>query len=75
MSSPKEKGEAQKTAERLRLALEMFGLGEDLMRQKLQREHPEASAEELEKMLRTWLQTRPGAEHGDCPGRLRVIPG
>jgi Rv0078B-related antitoxin len=75
MGSLTDGDEARKTAERLRLALDMFGLGEDLMRQKLRREHPGATADEVESMLRAWLQTRPGAEHGDCPGRLRSIPG
>jgi hypothetical protein len=74
MSSVDDADDPLKTAERLRLALDMFGLGEDLMRQKLRREHPGASTEEVDRMLRAWLQTRPGAEHGDCPGRLRHLP-
>jgi hypothetical protein len=74
MSPHKEEGEARRAAERLRLALDMFGLGEDLMRQKLRREHPEATTEEVERMLLGWLQTRPGADHGDCVGRPRPIP-
>jgi hypothetical protein len=53
----------------------MFGLGEDMMRQKIARENPGATAEEVERMLLAWLRTRPGAEHGDCPGRLRQLPG
>jgi hypothetical protein len=61
-------------AERLRLALEMFALGESLMRQKLRRQHAAASDEEIERHLCAWLQTRPGAESGDAEGRPRPLP-
>ena len=63
-----------RAAERLRVAFDLYQLGEDLMRQQLRRRHPGASAAELEDMLVKWLHTRPGAEHGDCPGRLRGRP-
>ncbi len=53
----------------LELALDLYEAGEELKRQSLRRSHPEASEEEVESMIVEWLQTRPGAEHGDCPGR------
>jgi len=55
-------------ARRLRLALDLFGTGERLMRQRLRRAHPGLSAGDLELRLVEWLQTRPGAELGDSPG-------
>jgi Rv0078B-related antitoxin len=55
-------------ARRLRLALDLFSTGEQLMRQRLRREHPELSAPEIERRLVKWLRTRPGAEFGDSPG-------
>lgn len=60
-------------AEKLRTALEMFGLGESIMRQKLRGAYPGASAAEIEEKLREWLAKRPGAEHGDAPGRPRKV--
>jgi Rv0078B-related antitoxin len=42
--------------------------GVDLMRQNLRRRHPEALDDEIERLLGEWLQERPGAEFGDCPG-------
>lgn len=56
-------------AERLRLALDMFELGEQIMRARLRREHPEWTDAQVQDGIRTWLRTRPGAEFGDCPGR------
>ena len=61
-------------AERLRLALDMFATGEALMRQKLRREHPDATDAEIEGRLTTWLQERPGAEAGDAVGRPVAWP-
>lgn len=63
-------------AARLRTALALFDDGVALMRQNLRRAHPEASGEEIERRLRSWLRQRPGAEHGDgvgsaAEGRIR----
>jgi hypothetical protein len=52
-----------------RMALDLFQAGVDVMRQNLRRRHPEAQDEEIERLLGDWLQERPGAESGDCPGR------
>lgn len=55
--------------EAFRTTLDLFQTGVDLMRQNLRRRHPEASDEDIERRLGEWLQERPGAESGDCPGR------
>jgi Rv0078B-related antitoxin len=52
-----------------RLTLDLFDSGVRLMRQNLRRNHPEADDQEVDRLLSTWLRERPGAEHGDCPGR------
>jgi len=56
-------------AARLRTAFDLCELGESVRRAQLRREHPEATDEEIEALLVIWLQTRPGAEHGDSWGR------
>lgn len=61
-------------ADRLRIALDLFELGVTMMRQKLRREAPEATEQEIEERLKTWLEERPGAEHGDAEGRPRAWP-
>ena len=55
------------------LALDLFEAGEQLMRANLRRRNPGASDAEIEAELRAWLAHRPGAEHGDCPGRPRTL--
>ncbi|MBI2218062.1 MAG: dephospho-CoA kinase [Candidatus Rokubacteria bacterium] len=61
-------------AERLRLALELHGVGEAMMRQTLRREHPDADDAEIEARILAWLQERPGAEFGDSVGRPAPWP-
>lgn len=56
-------------ARRFRLALDLFEAGVQMMRQRLRREHPDLPEAEIEARLVRWLQERPGAEHGDAPGR------
>jgi len=63
--------DAPTPAEKLRQALDLFESGVDLKRQNLRRRHPDESDEEIAARLQAWLLTRPGAEHGDGPGRLR----
>jgi len=55
--------------EAFRATLDLFQTGVDLMRQNLRRSHPEASADDIQRLLRDWILQRPGAESGDCPGR------
>ncbi|MGH8887483.1 MAG: hypothetical protein ACRDYX_20410 [Egibacteraceae bacterium] len=61
-------------AERLRIALDLADSGISMMRQNLRRAHPEATAEDIEQLLRDWINHRPGAEWEDCPGPLRRPP-
>jgi len=63
------KPDLEAAARRLRLALDLFRTGEAMMRERLRREHPELSEQEIEARLVAWLQERPGAESGDAPGR------
>jgi hypothetical protein len=62
------------TARRLRLALELFDAGEDMMRQTLRRRFPDATDAEIQARLDRWLHERPGAEDGDAPGRRVAWP-
>lgn len=54
--------------DRLLAAFELFEFGVEMMAATLRRRHPEASQEQIERMLEAWLQDRPGAELGDAPG-------
>jgi len=67
-------GRDTKAGQRLLLALDLFAVGEDLMRQRLRRQHPELSPDEIERRLVEWLRERPGAEFGDSPGRPVAWP-
>ncbi len=60
---------ADPSTEAFRTTLELFETGVELMRQTLIRRHPDASGDEIERLLLEWLQQRPGAESGDCSGR------
>lgn len=68
------KQDEESMRERLRLTFAMFRFGVEMMRQNLRRANPDASEEEIEALLREWLHTRPGAEHGDAVGRPRPLP-
>lgn len=59
----------QPEVERFRVALALHDEGVALMRLNLQRRNPDASEEEIAELLRAWLQSRPGAPHGDAAGR------
>ena len=61
-------------AARLRTALDLCALGESMKVAQLRREHPDATDQAIEAMLVAWLETRPGAEHGDAWGRLISWP-
>jgi len=56
----------ENAASRLRLALEMHEVGVRMYRQRMRREHPEESADEVATRVQRWLLDRPG----DCPGRI-----
>ena len=52
-------------AQRFRLALDMADAGIGLYRQRMRREHPDASDEEVEAEVQGWLMLRAG----DFPGK------
>lgn len=54
--------------ERLLAAFDMFELGVEMKAANLRRQFPEASPEEIERLINAWLLERPGAELGDGPG-------
>jgi hypothetical protein len=58
----------------LEAALELAELAEEMKREQLRRAHPEASDEDIERLVLAWLHTRPGAEHGDAVGRVVRLP-
>jgi hypothetical protein len=53
----------------MRLALELAELGEAMLRQRLRRDRPELTEREIDVLVESWRQRRPGAEHGDAQGR------
>lgn len=55
-------------AARLRIALELHAVGEQMLRQRLRREQPRMTPAELDRAVAAWLRERPGAEHGDAVG-------
>lgn len=55
-------------AARLRIALELHAVGEQMLRQRLRREQPSMTPAELDRAVAAWLRERPGAEHGDAVG-------
>lgn len=61
-------------AERLRVAFDLLEDALELQRARLRREHPEASHDVIERWVDEWLRQRPGAEHGDAPGRPIAWP-
>jgi hypothetical protein len=73
--------EHDRAVRRLHTAFDLFEAGWDMQRQKLRRQHPEASDREINHLLVLWLRERPGAEHGDACGtpgtwpRTRRDPG
>ncbi|MCY7417653.1 MAG: hypothetical protein LH650_04000 [Chloroflexi bacterium] len=65
--------EAQAMATRMRQAFDMFEAGVSMQRAHYKHDHPDATDEEIARLIRLWLRTRPGAEHGDAEGRPRVL--
>ena len=60
--------------QRMRLTLDLYELGESMFRQRLRRQHPEASDDEIEATIQEWRTRRRGAESGDAPGPERPWP-
>jgi hypothetical protein len=51
-------------------AFDLHETGVEIMRQNLRRRDPAASDHDIDAQLQAWLLHRPGAENGDCPGRV-----
>lgn len=56
-------------SEKLVVALDLAEVGYEMMHENLRRRHPDASDDEIQRLLTEWLHDRPGAEHGDGVGR------
>jgi hypothetical protein len=57
-------------AQRFRLALQMADMGISMYRQRMRRERPDASEEEIEADVQAWLMRRPGDYPGPPSSRL-----
>lgn len=55
--------------ERVRIALELTQLAEQMLRQRLRRIRPDLDDDAIEREVDAWYMKRPGAEHGDAIGR------
>ncbi|MFC7245770.1 hypothetical protein ACFQO7_25120 [Catellatospora aurea] len=53
---------------RLRLALDMYEVGEQMQRTRLRRQRPTATDAEIEALVRAWRVARPAAPVGDAVG-------
>lgn len=60
---------------RMERAFDLYDFSDQLMRQNLRRRFPQADEAEIERRFVAWLQTRPGAEHGDGPQPDSTRPG
>jgi hypothetical protein len=60
--------DTSRDTEKFRLVLDMSAAGVRMYRQRMKREHPNASDEEIEAEVQAWLR-RPSGELGD---RLRL---
>ncbi|MGH3407309.1 MAG: hypothetical protein ACRDRJ_33130 [Streptosporangiaceae bacterium] len=58
-------------AERMRSALEMHELGVRLYRQRMRREHPDASCADIDDLVRAWLVAPPPDTRLRLPSRER----
>jgi hypothetical protein len=59
--------------DRVRVALELTELAEQMLRQRLRRTRPDLDDDAIEREIDAWYTTRPGAELGDTfgqPGQL-----
>lgn len=56
-------------AQRFRLALDMYEFGEHIVLARLRRHYPDATEDEVTRMIGAWRTQRPGAPGGDAPGR------
>ncbi|MBV9947003.1 MAG: hypothetical protein JOZ69_09155 [Myxococcales bacterium] len=60
--------------ERVRVAFELAELAEAMLRQRLRRERPDRTEDQIDAFVDAWRQRRPGADHGDAEGTPVVWP-
>lgn len=58
-------------AEKFRIALDMYEVGEQMQEMRLRRESPSSTPDEIRAALDTWRLSRPSAPYGDAVGRVR----
>ena len=58
----------ESAAERLRIALDLYEVGERMQRMRLRREQPAASDVDIDAAIQRWLRSRPDAPLGDATG-------
>jgi hypothetical protein len=46
----------------------MYEFGERMQRARLRRHDPDASEQDIDRAIESWLGSRPGAPHGDAAG-------
>lgn len=61
-------------ADRLRLAFDLIDFAERMLRQRLRREHPGLSEEQIEARVDAWYCERPGARDVHADGALGSWP-
>ena len=69
---------SEKAAARLRMALDLFETGVEMMRQKLRRDHPDLADHEVEARLGSWLRELEPVRRGQprrSGGSISVIAG
>jgi hypothetical protein len=59
----------REAAAKLRTALDLYEVGEQMQRSRLRRENPDADEATVEAALVRWRLDRPNAPYGDHPGR------
>ena len=58
----------------LAVAFELLEVGTRMRAERHRREHPEATADEVQAAVRSWLSDRSAAPYGDALGRPIVFP-
>ncbi len=65
--------DAERAAEGLRWAFDLFDAAMEMLESRLRREHPGATDAQIDAWIGEWLAKRPGAEHGDAEGIPRRL--
>ena len=60
--------------QKLSAAFELFEIGVTMKREQLRRNHPRASGQKVEQLLRAWLIDKPPLDEAGGPWRRRQLP-